>query len=212
MTPANPSIDERPRKVRKDEVQRQRILEAASTCFGDKGFTRATLDEIADAAFVSKPLIYKYFKGKAELLNGVLEDVFDRWVLHTEAAVKAEVNGAARFAAKLRGSVEFVRAQPVLVQLFMEERRQILSGQQVVFGKTLERSRNLTRDILLQGIEAGEWRSELDVDATAEVIELVTIALVEGALGTGGFGYHEALQQSTLVFILDAIAVTSDAS
>ncbi|MCZ7683200.1 MAG: TetR/AcrR family transcriptional regulator [Sandaracinaceae bacterium] len=43
------------------------MLDAAERVFGDKGAAVATMDEVADAAAVSKGTLYLYFKSKDDL-------------------------------------------------------------------------------------------------------------------------------------------------
>jgi len=52
---------------------RQRILDAAYSLFRRRGYTRASMDEIAAATKVTKRTLYYHFKSKDELLAAVLE-------------------------------------------------------------------------------------------------------------------------------------------
>lgn len=55
---------------RRDREKAQRIagiVEAAKSVFASKGYLKATMDEIALAAEVTKPTIYLYFKAKDDL-------------------------------------------------------------------------------------------------------------------------------------------------
>jgi AcrR family transcriptional regulator len=49
------------------QERKRSILDAALHVFGDKGYDRATLDEIAERAGISKATIYLYFPNKKEL-------------------------------------------------------------------------------------------------------------------------------------------------
>ncbi|HET7597475.1 MAG TPA: TetR family transcriptional regulator [Burkholderiales bacterium] len=61
----------------KQEAQqtRRRIMDAALRVFDRHGISRTTLDQIADAARVTRGAIYWHFSGKAELLRAIREDV-----------------------------------------------------------------------------------------------------------------------------------------
>ena len=52
----------------RSERSRQRILQAAGEKFASVGFAKATIEDIARAASVSKALVYLNFSGKEELL------------------------------------------------------------------------------------------------------------------------------------------------
>lgn len=53
---------------------REALLEAALTVFGERGYSAATLDEIAKRAGVTRGALYHHFGGKAELFLLVLQE------------------------------------------------------------------------------------------------------------------------------------------
>ena len=55
---------------------RQGIVSAARELFADKGYSGATVDEIAIKAKTTKPMLYYYFGNKENLFAAVLEDVY----------------------------------------------------------------------------------------------------------------------------------------
>ena len=56
----------------KTEQTRQRIVDAAYACFWRSGFTRTSIDSIADRAKLTKRTIYSYYQSKDDLLASVL--------------------------------------------------------------------------------------------------------------------------------------------
>lgn len=65
------------RRERERKARRRLMLEAARAVFAEKGYRRATLDEIAQRAEFGKGTLYNYFEGgKEELLLAVLDDVY----------------------------------------------------------------------------------------------------------------------------------------
>ena len=55
------------RKERERERRRQQIIVAAKRVFSEKGFNRATMEDIAQEAELSAGTLYLYFKNKDEL-------------------------------------------------------------------------------------------------------------------------------------------------
>jgi AcrR family transcriptional regulator len=53
--------------------RRELIIEAAGRAFGDRGYEGARLDEIAGAAGVTKPILYRHFGSKQELYLALLD-------------------------------------------------------------------------------------------------------------------------------------------
>ena len=62
-----------PRWQRQPAVRPQQILEAAFRVFGTHGLHRATLDDVAAAAGITKGTIYLYFPSKADLFTAMLK-------------------------------------------------------------------------------------------------------------------------------------------
>ena len=65
------------------ETRRAQILEAAITCFADKGYYGTSVDDIAALTHLSKGAIYHHFESKRDILLALFEgwsaDLLTRW-------------------------------------------------------------------------------------------------------------------------------------
>lgn len=62
------------RRTKEDaEETRHQLLEAAQRVFAEKGVSRTSLQDIAQAAGVTRGAIYWHFKNKAELFNAIMD-------------------------------------------------------------------------------------------------------------------------------------------
>jgi AcrR family transcriptional regulator len=78
----------RPRGTRLPRLARRRqLLDAAMEVFVARGYHAAAMDEIADRAGVSKPVLYQHFPGKQDLYLALLDESVDRLVEAVKAAV-----------------------------------------------------------------------------------------------------------------------------
>ncbi|MGO4263000.1 TetR/AcrR family transcriptional regulator [Lysobacter sp. TAB13] len=68
-TPGKPTAKAAARAL----AQRERILVAAQKCFVVHGFHAASMANIADTAGMSAGLIYRYFKGKNDIILAIIE-------------------------------------------------------------------------------------------------------------------------------------------
>src|ERR1700709_2561954 len=73
------SPNRRGNRLPRDE-RRGQLLIAASEVFVDRGYHAAGMDEIADRAGVSKPVLYPHFSSKLELYLAVLQRHVDNLV------------------------------------------------------------------------------------------------------------------------------------
>jgi TetR/AcrR family transcriptional regulator len=82
----------RGRRERERTARRESILAAARETFGSRGFSRATMEEVALRAEITKPTLYGYFRSKDELLLSLMMPVFADIGTQLEA-LSARVSG-----------------------------------------------------------------------------------------------------------------------
>jgi AcrR family transcriptional regulator len=63
------------------DQRRQQLLDVAREVFSERGFHAASMDEIAEAAGVTKPVLYQHFPSKRSLYIELLEDTGEQ-LLH----------------------------------------------------------------------------------------------------------------------------------
>ncbi len=81
----------RPRN-RKNDSNRQRIVEAARSHFFSHGFRSVTMDDLAEELGVSKKTLYAHFPGKIDMLEAVLADKFADVEAKLKEATRARPN------------------------------------------------------------------------------------------------------------------------
>ncbi len=61
--------------ARVDDVDtgKKKLLRAAITCFVSKGVQATTIEDVANAANVTRRTVYRYYAGKAELISAVID-------------------------------------------------------------------------------------------------------------------------------------------
>jgi AcrR family transcriptional regulator len=74
-------------------ARRAQLLEAAQAAFVESGYHAAAMDDIAERAGVSKPVLYQHFPGKLELYLALLDQTVDSVIeAAREALVSTEDN------------------------------------------------------------------------------------------------------------------------
>jgi len=97
----------RPTRLPRDQ-RRIQLLDAASEVFAAKGYHAAAMDDIADVAGVSKPVLYQHFPSKLDLYLALLDQSCDRLVEVVEEALAATEDNADRVIATVAAFYEFV--------------------------------------------------------------------------------------------------------
>ena len=60
--------------------RREQLLEVALSTFARAGFHETSMNDVADAAGVTKPVLYQHFESKRDLYQALLDDVGHRLV------------------------------------------------------------------------------------------------------------------------------------
>lgn len=98
-----------PRVLRLPRDQRRaQLLEAASEVFAAKGYHFAAMDDIADAAGVSKPVLYQHFTSKLDLYLDLLDASANRLVQVVRGALASTTDNAERVVATMGAFYDFV--------------------------------------------------------------------------------------------------------
>ena len=90
------------------DQRRAQLLDAANDVFTTKGYHAAAMDDIAEAAGVSKPVLYQHFPSKLDLYLALLDASCDRLVEVVEEALDSTEENADRVVATMGAFYEFV--------------------------------------------------------------------------------------------------------
>src|SRR5215218_553649 len=93
-TPATPATGSRaeptPRGSRLPRrARRAQLLESALEVFVAQGYHAAAMDDIAERAGVSKPVLYQHFPGKLDLYRALVDRAVDAVIDGTRAALES---------------------------------------------------------------------------------------------------------------------------
>ncbi len=90
------------------DQRRAQLLDAANDVFTSKGYHAAAMDDIAEAAGVSKPVLYQHFPSKLDLYLALLDTSCDRLVEVVREALDSTEDNADRVVATMGAFYEFV--------------------------------------------------------------------------------------------------------
>ena len=92
------------------ERRRPLVLDAAYELFLEKGFAGTSMDAIANAAGVSKPVVYDCFRSKDELFTAMLDREEERILVETTEALAITGDANDPEGTLIRGFQAFLRA------------------------------------------------------------------------------------------------------
>jgi AcrR family transcriptional regulator len=115
------TADDRPRSARLPRLARRtQLLGAAQEVFVAQGYHAAAMDDIADRAGVSKPVLYQHFPGKLELYLALLDQHCEALVDAVRAALASSTDNKQRVAATMNAYFGFVEHESGAFRLVFE--------------------------------------------------------------------------------------------
>jgi AcrR family transcriptional regulator len=155
------------------ENKRDLIINAASNVFAEKGFSGASVAEIAASAGIGKGTTYEYFNSKEDLFFAVFEWYFEQ----SSQAVKVNIAAlGASVSDKLNAMNESLIAYFLdkmdIFSLVMEfwaasASSRIRERYKEAFKNTYREFRNIVETLIQEGIDRGEFSPNVDVAAIA---------------------------------------------
>ncbi len=162
----------------REHQQRETILQAATTCFCEKGYHRTTIQDICDEAGLSKGGLYTYFRSKEEVLAAAVEES-----VQTALQQAMEVaRGGNRVLEKLDRIAEAALDRLTSdtpnshsPQLSLEIWAEASKNPQVkaLCGRSYEQWRKFLADLLREGIANHEFKAWVDPEALAAILVAV---------------------------------------
>jgi AcrR family transcriptional regulator len=101
------------------DQRRLQLLEVARNRFAEQGFHATSMDEIAEAAGVTKPVLYQHFPSKRALYVELLDDTGRQLLAHLADATSRATNGRERVEEGFRAYFNFAFSNRAAFRLLL---------------------------------------------------------------------------------------------
>ncbi|TWT15352.1 TetR/AcrR family transcriptional regulator [Reyranella sp. CPCC 100927] len=182
-----------------DWRQRRRadILRAAADLFGRRGYGGVQVDDVARAAGVGKPTLYRYFASKEELFLQVFGDALAGLEADLEAIRSRETSQQAALVAMVTCLVDVLGEQMVSLRVLTGEQPELADRWRILFRGRRRPIQDALRTAIAAGIESGEFRA-VDPD----VLPALLLGMIRGGLMGVPDASRAQLAQSAVDLVL----------
>lgn len=150
-------------------VRRGRMLEAASAVFAEKGFETTSMDDIAHAAGMTKPTLYRYFPSKEALFEAVFVEALDGLVAAIDRAMAEHPGPVARIEAIIHAIVPTFREHLGSLRSMSGVSAHVERDRRQIFRERREAIEIRLADVVAEGITKGLF-FDVDPRLTAQLI------------------------------------------
>ena len=154
---SHPVSDKLPRTERGRRTMRK-LLDAAAKEFGEKGFHQGSISGITRRAGVALGSFYTYFDTKDEIFRALVRDMSGQVAQAARGAITPELTALEVERAALSAFIDFARANTEIYRIIDESEFVDPETFRAHYQGTAQR----IRARLQKGIEAGEFRDDLD--------------------------------------------------
>jgi AcrR family transcriptional regulator len=155
------SLPASPRWQRRPEARPNEIIDAAVVVFGESGFARAKLDDVARLAGVSKGTLYLYFDSKEALFREMVRARVVASLAEAEDFVRGYDGSSRELLVQLvRRMYTRIRTEPMtrIARLVQGELGHFPELARFYFDEVILRARRLVEEVLERGTARGEFR------------------------------------------------------
>lgn len=119
------------------------LVAAAAEVFRDKGYRNSTIDDIAEAAGISRPTVYKYTKSKQYLLDLMVEVVTSDMSRRMREVLDSTDDPAAKLRRTVLTHIESAVANRTFYAIVLSEQTEVSDTSRELFNKW---ARGMTRE------------------------------------------------------------------
>lgn len=147
--------------------RREQLLQIAGALFAERGFTKTTVRDIADAAGILSGSLYHHFDSKEtmvdELLRTFQHDLFATY----DQIVGADLDARGKIDAVVRASFEAIDQHHDEVAIFQSDAGYLMQFERFAYLREHNRRfREMWSALLDEGIRTGVLRADLDPELT----------------------------------------------
>ena len=147
--------------------RRAAILEAALEVFSERGFSDASLDDVAARGGISKALIYEHFESKRELQVVLLDTYLHELIARVVGAIAGATDDEERLRAGVEAFLDFSSERPEALQLLTRNVADPVAGETI--DRLREEAASALASIMAQNAPPPE-PGDLDVEASVALV------------------------------------------
>lgn len=199
------------RKCKEDaEKTRQAVIESALDVFSEKGYAKATFDEIAARAGFTKGAVYWYFRNKADLVSALIVEYMER-KRHELAKNIPEgdtledlLDYFTLWAKVLRDDERFSKFNRFVI-CQMEWSEAVVSRVQKNLAAQTDWHLEKINQVLVKCQERGELKKDLDLSMVSDIVRSTYMGIVFSSLNKITRGEIEEKVRIGLGFLFEGL-------
>jgi AcrR family transcriptional regulator len=175
---------------KKNKNRKLQIIEAAAIVFKEKGYDRATLQDIATRVGITKATLYHHYKNKHELLYTIIHSLMEKGITELSKIVEMPISATQKIHLAFREHFSSYESSFPNYGVLLHENTDSLPRElEQKAKKAFKIYLSLWEKLIKEGIETGSFDNKLDPKIT-----------VQAAIGMSNWVYKWASPEGRLKF------------
>lgn len=159
-----------------DTSTRERILDSAAECFARRGYKKTSIDSVAERAGVGKGTVYLYCQSKEDLFYQSVHRELRQWIADLSKRIDRRRPADELMVEMAASDLEFIERRPLVRDLLFGMYHGLLPQWAARFEELRSLGQRHVIELLELGIRQGVFADDIDVEATARVLQDMQIA------------------------------------
>lgn len=148
---------------KRSSSRKNQILQSAAVIFKEKGYQRASLQDIAGRVGITKAALYHHFKNKDELLYTIIHSVMERAVETLSKIIEMPLSPEEKVKLAFHGHLSSHESSfPEHVVLVHENTDLLPLNKKKIIKELFKKYVDLWEHIIIEGMDSGQIRNDLD--------------------------------------------------
>jgi len=157
-------------RLKKNKPKYMQIIDAAVIVIAENGYHQAQVSKIAKQAGVADGTIYLYFKNKEDILISLFQEKMGNFVEKIEEVIAGKQYAAEKLLMMVETHFKILSEDPHLAIVTQLELRQSNKDLRLRINHVLKGYLKVIDQILTEGMENGEFSSELNIRLARQMI------------------------------------------
>ena len=162
------------RIVKKHDVRKNEILDAARKFFFQKGYEKTTIQDIIDELGIAKGTFYHYFKSKIDLLNSLTDRTTNEISASLKPIVDSDTNAIDKFNRLFReaAAIKMSRIDVLTVILKVIFKDENIIIREKMYTGILKKNVQMFSKIINQGVQEGLFKTPYPDEAAEMMLQI----------------------------------------
>jgi AcrR family transcriptional regulator len=191
-------------------TRRSELLRIAGHLFAERGFTKTTVRDIADAAGILSGSLYHHFDSKESMVDELLSTFQSQLFATYDEILTGDGDARSKIDAIVRASFDAIDQHHDEVAIFQNDAAHLQQQERFAYlGEHNRRFREMWVDLLGEGVRSGTLRADLDTELVYRFIRDTVWVAVRWYRPGGALTAQDVADQY-LTILLDGIARRAD--